>query len=164
MWLLHQFPLCPFSRKVRLCLGEKGVAYDLIVERPWEQRDEFQDLNPASETPVLVDPDKDITLIDSTAICEYFEETVERAPLLSGNALQRAEARRLVTWLDHHFYGLAVHPIDDRAVAEATRARDAGRARDPRSDALDQPAARLSRLPARPPRLAGGTRASAWPT
>ena len=34
MWQLYQFPLCPFSRKVRLLLGEKGIAYDLINEHP----------------------------------------------------------------------------------------------------------------------------------
>lgn len=111
MWLLHQFPLCPFSRKVRLCLGEKGVAYDLVLEWPWDGRDEFQDLNPASETPVMVEADKGLTLIDSTVICEYFEETVERAPMLSGTAAQRAETRRLVAWIDRHFYGMAVWPL-----------------------------------------------------
>ncbi|MDB5701394.1 MAG: glutathione S-transferase family protein [Sphingomonadales bacterium] len=46
MWLIHQFPLCPFSRKVRLLLGEKGVGYELVREHPWERRDEFVDLNP----------------------------------------------------------------------------------------------------------------------
>ncbi|RYD43737.1 MAG: glutathione S-transferase family protein [Sphingomonadales bacterium] len=34
MWQLYQFPLCPFSRKVRLLLGEKGVGYEL-VRRTW---------------------------------------------------------------------------------------------------------------------------------
>lgn len=111
MWQLHQFPLCPFSRKVRLCLGEKGVAYDLVAERPWEKSDALLDVNPAGETPVLIDPDKKLTLIDSTVICEYFEETVERAPLLAGNAAQRAETRRLVAWIDRHVFGEAVGPL-----------------------------------------------------
>ena len=44
MWHLHQYPLCPFSRKVRLLLGEKGVGYELVRESPWERRDEFVDL------------------------------------------------------------------------------------------------------------------------
>ncbi|HET8749542.1 MAG TPA: glutathione S-transferase N-terminal domain-containing protein, partial [Sphingomicrobium sp.] len=26
MWQLFQFPLCPFSRKVRLVLAEKGIG------------------------------------------------------------------------------------------------------------------------------------------
>ena len=30
MWRLYQFPLCPFSRKVRLVLGEKAVAHELV--------------------------------------------------------------------------------------------------------------------------------------
>ena len=64
MWQLFQFPLCPFSRKVRLVLGEKGVAHELVRENPWERRDEFIDLNPAGETPVLVDSGAGTTLID----------------------------------------------------------------------------------------------------
>ena len=55
MWLLYQFPLCPFSRKVRLLLGEKGIGYDLVRESPWAMRDEFLDLNPAGLTPVMTD-------------------------------------------------------------------------------------------------------------
>ena len=38
------------------------------------------DLNPAGQTPVLVERDKGTVLIDSGAICEYFEETIDRTP------------------------------------------------------------------------------------
>ncbi len=41
MWQLHCFPLCPFSRKVRLALSEKGVQFELVRENPWEGRDAF---------------------------------------------------------------------------------------------------------------------------
>ena len=61
MWQLFQFPLCPFSRKVRLVLAEKGVGHELVRENPWEKRDEFIDLNPAGETPVMVEPDQGVT-------------------------------------------------------------------------------------------------------
>lgn len=111
MWQLYQFPLCPFSRKVRLLLGEKGVGYDLVRESPWTMRDEFLDLNPAGTTPVMVDADKGVTLIDSQAICEYFEETVDKFPLISGTAAGRAEVRRLVAWFDQNFYGDVVAPL-----------------------------------------------------
>ena len=67
MWQLYQFPLCPFSRKVRLVLGEKGVAHELVREYPWERRDEFVDLNPAGETPVLVDSDAGTVLTEQKA-------------------------------------------------------------------------------------------------
>src|SRR3546814_19358525 len=105
MWQLYQLPLCPFSRKVRLLLGEKGIGYDLVRESPWLQRDEFLDMNPAGSTPVMTDTERNITLIDSKAICEYFEETIEKFPLISGGASGRAEIRRLVAWFDENFYG-----------------------------------------------------------
>ncbi len=111
MWQLHQFPLCPFSRKVRLLLGEKGVGYELVRENPWERRDEFLDLNPAGETPVMVEIDKSITLTHSAAICEYFEETVDKAPMISGTAQNRAEIRRLTSWFDEQFYRQVVAPL-----------------------------------------------------
>ena len=111
MWHLYQFPLCPFSRKVRLMLGEKGVAHELVRESPWESRDEFMDLNPAGQTPVLVEESKGIVLIDSDAICEYFEETVEKSPMIQGSALNRAEVRRLVAWFDEGLYREVVKPL-----------------------------------------------------
>ena len=111
MWLLYQFPLCPFSRKVRLLLGEKGVGYELVREYPWERRDEFLDLNPAGQTPVLVERDKNIAVMSSNAICEYFEETVDKAPMISGTATNRAEIRRLTSWFDEQFYANVVAPL-----------------------------------------------------
>lgn len=111
MWQLYQFPLCPFSRKVRLLLGEKGVGYDLVRESPWERRDEFLDMNPSGQTPVMVDPQASVTLIDSQAICEYLEETIERMPMIAGTAANRAEVRRLVAWFDGRLYQEVVAPL-----------------------------------------------------
>jgi glutathione S-transferase len=95
MWHLHQYPLCPFSRKVRLLLGEKGIAYSLVRENPWEQRDDFLHMNPAGRTPVMRDVD----------------ETVSANPMISGTAQYRAEIRRLVAWFDEQFYGDVTQPL-----------------------------------------------------
>lgn len=111
MWQLYQFPLCPFSRKVRLALAEKGVAFDLVREDPWQASDDFYTLNPAGRTPVLHDEERKLTLIDSQAICEYFEETVEASPLISGNAASRAEIRRLVALFDEAFFADVTNPL-----------------------------------------------------
>lgn len=136
MWQLYQFPLCPFSRKVRLLLGEKGVGYELVRESPWVRRDEFLDMNPSGQTPVMADSAAGITLIDSNAICEFFEETIEKAPMIPGTAANRAEIRRLVAWFDEKLYGEVVAPLlheralkrivertspDTRALREAMR-------------------------------------------
>ncbi|MET0179105.1 MAG: glutathione S-transferase family protein [Novosphingobium sp.] len=111
MWQLHQFPLCPFSRKVRLLLAEKGVTYELVRENPWERREEFQNLNPAVRTPVLRHAERELVLVDSRAICEYFEETVDKAPMINGTAANRAEIRRLVALLDENFFADVTGPL-----------------------------------------------------
>ncbi|MXP10270.1 glutathione S-transferase family protein [Pseudoblastomonas halimionae] len=111
MWHLYQFPLCPFSRKVRLHLAEKGMAYELVREDPWRRRDEFLNLNPAGRVPVLREDDKNIVLADSRAICEFIEESFEGNAMIFGNALQRAEIRRLVALFDEHLYGDVTAPL-----------------------------------------------------
>ncbi len=111
MWQLHQFPLCPFSRKVRILMGEKNIAYDLVREHPWEGRDELWALNPAGRTPVLHDRARNLTLCDSQAICEYLEETVERSPMLGGSSATRAEIRRLTAMFDENLYGDVTGPL-----------------------------------------------------
>jgi glutathione S-transferase len=124
MWQLYQFPLCPFSRKVRLLLGEKGVAHELVRESPWQQRDEFLDMNPAGTTPVLVEDGQGVVLIDSTAICEYFEETIDRAPMIPGTAVNRAEVRRLVSWFDERLHGDVVAPLMEERMRKRLVSRD----------------------------------------
>ncbi|QIQ87095.1 glutathione S-transferase family protein [Erythrobacter sp.] len=111
MWRLYQFPLCPFSRKVRLLMGEKQVAYDMVREDPWAASDAFWNLNPAGRTPVLVDEARGITLADSRAICEYLEETLDKAPMINGPATMRAEIRRLVALFDENFYADVTAPL-----------------------------------------------------
>ena len=111
MWQLHQFPLCPFSRKVRFALAEKAVPHELVRENPWERRDEFVDLNPAGETPVLVETERNLVLIGSQPIAEYFEETVDKVPMIHGDAAQRAEIRRLTEWFDEKLFREVVEPL-----------------------------------------------------
>ena len=111
MWQVHCFPLCPFSRKVRLALAEKGVSYEIVPTRPWDATDAFYALNPAGRTPVARNEEKRVVLADSQAICEYFEETEDRAPLILGTAAGRAEIRRLVALFDEQFFGEVTLPL-----------------------------------------------------
>lgn len=111
MWQLYFFPLCPFSRKVRLALSEKGVGYELKREYPWDGSERFYQLNPAGRTPVLRLEEKNLTLVDSQAICEYFEETVDKSPLILGTAAGRAEIRRLTALFDESFFGDVTYPL-----------------------------------------------------
>ena len=92
-------------------MAEKGVPAELVRENPWERRDEFVDLNPAGETPVLVETERGITLIGSQPIAEYFEETVDKVPMIHGDAAQRAEIRRLTEWFDEKLFREVVEPL-----------------------------------------------------
>lgn len=98
---LHHHPLCPFSRKTRLILSEKAIAFELCEIDPWRRDDALLDLNPAAEVPVLVDGAAIIP--DSQAIAEYLEERYPDRPLLPSTPLERAECRRLVAWFDVKF-------------------------------------------------------------
>jgi glutathione S-transferase len=83
MWQLYQFPICPFCRKVRLMLGEKGVPHELVRESLAE-RDEFLDMTRAADAGACRRERND--LIDPTRYCEYFEETIEKSPMIPGTA------------------------------------------------------------------------------
>jgi len=111
MWTLYQFPLCPFSRKIRLVLGEKNIAYQPVREDPWNASDYFYNLNPAGRTPVMVDEKGGTILADSRAIGEYLEETVDHMPLIRGNAGARAEIRRLTALFDENFFHDVTQPL-----------------------------------------------------
>ncbi|KUO57569.1 MAG: glutathione S-transferase [Sphingomonadales bacterium BRH_c42] len=111
MWRLYQFPLCPFSRKIRLLMGEKQIPYEMVREDPWAASETFYNLNPAGCTPVMVDEEREITLCDSRAIGEYLEETVDRAPMINGTVANRAEIRRLVALFDEKFHADVTAPL-----------------------------------------------------
>lgn len=127
---LYHFPLCPFSRRVRLALGEYGIDAELIEEHGWERRPQFLKLNPSGQTPVLVDDDQTI-VAGVEAIGEYLEETresrgVERT-LLSEKPDRRAEVRRLVAWFDVKFNNEVTKNLVVEKVDRKFAARLAGR-------------------------------------
>lgn len=98
---LYHYPLSPFSRKVRLSLAEKRIEVELVEERFWEKDADFLRRNPAGKVPVLKMGDR--VMADSTAICEYLEETHPTPSLMPKDAEGRYEVRRLVAWFDDKF-------------------------------------------------------------
>ena len=102
MRTLFHLWLHPFSRKVRIVLAEKGLEFDLKIEKIWERRTEFLALNPAGDVPVLIEPGG-TTLANSQVICEYIEEVYNEVSLLGTDPVQRAETRRLISWFDVKF-------------------------------------------------------------
>lgn len=112
---LHHFALDPFSREVRLALGEKRLDFAEAHVRYWERPETLLALNPAGLPPVLVDGRgrEAVTVCESRAILEHLEERHPDPPLLPADPAGRAEARRLVHWFDRRFdyevNGLLLH-------------------------------------------------------
>ena len=102
MRILYHLPLSPYARKVRLALNEKRIPFELRVERVWDRREEFLEMNPACTVPVLTE-ENGLVLADSYAICEYLDEAYPEMPLLGRTLGERAEVRRLVAWFDGKF-------------------------------------------------------------
>lgn len=100
--VLHHLWLSAPSRAARIALKEKGIEAETRIERVWERRPEFLALNPAGETPALVEPDGAV-ICGAGPICEYLEEIAPERPLLPGGALARAEIRRLAAWFHEKF-------------------------------------------------------------
>lgn len=99
---VYHYPLCPFSRKLRVVLKEKGIEFELFQESYWLRRKDFLKLNPAGETPVVI---KDTKLIISgnNAIFEYLEDAYGTS-LIIGSAEAKAKIRRITEWFDNKFY------------------------------------------------------------
>jgi glutathione S-transferase len=102
MRVVYHLPLSPYCRKVRVVLAEKRLPFELRVERVWERRSEYLELNPAASVPTLLE-DNGLAVPDSGVICEYLEEAYPDTPLIGKTLGERIEVRRLVAWFDGKF-------------------------------------------------------------
>jgi glutathione S-transferase len=108
---LYHFSLDPYGRRLRLSLAEYAVDVRLTEEKPWAPSSQLNALNPAGLSPVFVE-DSGIAICGPEAITEYLEETLgQEKPLIPGNAIARAEVRRLVSWFDVKFYTEVTEPV-----------------------------------------------------
>lgn len=122
----------PYVRKVLVALGLKGVPYEIDPLVPFFGNAAFEALSPLRRIPVLIDDE--VTLTDSTIICEYLDERYPGAPLLPASPADRARARWLEEFADTRlcdaliwklFFQRAIRPsvfgepTDETKVAEA---------------------------------------------
>ena len=120
MWRLHQFTLCPFSRKVRLVVAEKGGTLACVSAAPWERGEAFAAISPAGQTPVL--EADGLIIADSSAAAEYADEMLDGPSIVGAHPAERAEARRIAAWFDERFYTeVGVHLLHERMLKRAVR-------------------------------------------
>lgn len=112
-------PLSPFVRKLRLCLIEKGLEYDLQMIVPHDQPDWYHELNPLRRIPAL--KDDDLTLADSSVICQYLEDRYPDLPPLYGNdPVETARIRWLEKYADYELAPLTTFCIFRNRVLKPT--------------------------------------------
>lgn len=107
---------------MRLVLAEKRLPFELRVEKTWERRPEFLEVNPAGTVPVLAD-ENGLVIAKSSAICEYLDEAYPDLPLIGRTLAERAEVRRLVAWFDLKFN----HDVTRHLIGEKVMKRMASR-------------------------------------
>ena len=105
MRTLYHFPLHPPSRMARIALAEKKLKVRELVVNPWQLEPKFTALTAEAMPPVLIDLTQHGTLTISgvRAITEYANDGSKRNPLLSEDAYERAEARRICQWFNERF-------------------------------------------------------------
>ena len=77
--------------RARLVLAAKGVSYERLLIDPGKPPEDLVDLNPYASTPTLVD--RDLTLFDTSVVCEYLDERYPHPPLMPIDPQSRARLR-----------------------------------------------------------------------
>ncbi len=103
MFELHHAWASSASRRVRLFLAEKGVAYEsrLVSIGAFEHHtEEYLKLNPSGVIPALVHDGRPIA--ESGVICEYIDDLFPDPPLRPADPYERAQMRLWVKYADDH--------------------------------------------------------------
>jgi glutathione S-transferase len=90
--------LSPYVRKALAVVLRKGLAYEIDPVVPFFGNDAFTELSPIRRIPVLVDGD--VTLCDSSVICQYLEDRHPEPAVYPRDVADRARARWLEEFAD----------------------------------------------------------------
>ena len=101
MMILHHAWRSSASRRVRLCLEEKGLEYEghyVDLEKMEHHSPEYLRINPLGVIPTLIHDGK--PLHESGTICEYLDESFPDPPLRPDTPYERALMRNWIRHID----------------------------------------------------------------
>src|SRR5580658_11170157 len=90
--------LSPYVRKVLVVLDLKGIEYEIDPIIPFFGNDSFSHISPVRRIPVLIDDQ--VTLADSSVICQYLEDRYPERKLYPADIAERGRARWLEEYAD----------------------------------------------------------------
>ena len=109
MFVLYHGWRSSASRRVRLCLEEKGLAYESRVvdmAKMEHHSPEFLKINPNGVIPALIHDGR--PLYESGTICEYLDEMYPDPPLRPASAYDRATMRNWIRHIDERIGNLII--------------------------------------------------------
>jgi len=106
--------LSPYVRKVLAVLELKGLRYEIDPIVPYMGDDRFTALSPLRRVPVLIDDQ--VTLADSTVICQYLEDRHPSPPVYPAGVVERAHARWLEEYADSRMGDVFIWGLYNEAV------------------------------------------------
>jgi len=107
--VLHHAWRSSASRRVRLCLEEKGLAYEsrtVDMANMEHHSPEYLRINPNGVVPALIHGGR--PLYESGTICEYLDEVFPEPPLRPADAYGRASMRNWIRHADERIGNLIV--------------------------------------------------------
>jgi len=109
MLILHHAWRSSASRRVRLCLEEKGLSYEghtVDMAAMEHHSPEYLKINPNGVVPALIHDGK--PLYESGTICEYLDEAHPDPPLRPADPYERAVMRNWIRHVDERIGNLIV--------------------------------------------------------
>ena len=99
---LYNTQRCPYARRTRIVLHEKGIDFEVHEVDLANKSEEFLSVSPYGKVPVLAV--NGISLYESNVVNEYLDEVHETPRLLPENPEQRALARSWMAFADDYFF------------------------------------------------------------
>jgi len=109
MLVLHHAWRSSASRRVRLCIEEKGLAWEghvVDLAKMEHHSPEYLRINPNGVIPALIHDGR--PLYESGTICEYLDEVFPEPPLRPDNAYDRATMRNWIRHVDERIHNLII--------------------------------------------------------
>lgn len=109
MLVLHHAWRSSASRRVRLCLEEKGLSYEshpVDLAKMEHHSAEYLKINPNGVIPALIHDGR--PLCESGTICEYLDEVCPEPPLRPDDAYDRATMRNWIRHADERIGNLII--------------------------------------------------------
>jgi glutathione S-transferase len=135
---LYNTQRCPYARRTRIVLHEKGMDFEVHEVDLGNKSEEFLEISPTGKVPVIV-VDED-SLYESNVVNQCLDEVAGGPKLMPEEARRRAYARIWISFADAEFFP---------AVFVASVGRDRGFSEGQISEAFEKLKAALQKLEGR---------------